>query len=250
MTRRVDVAFVPAAFGRAAEVAIVVDLLRASTSLVTMVERGCAPIHLAASIDDARRAAVAHPEYLLVGEEGGLAPSGFQYGNSPVELAAAPLAGRGAVMATTNGAPAIHAATSARVVLVGCLRNAGAVSNAAWEAAGDGGEIVVVCSGRAGNTGGFGLDDAYCAGVLVERLAHMGPAELTDTAEAARLLARAEPEPLGVLLRSAAARNVADLGLEHDVSFCGAIDTSSTVPRLGREVLLFPPQAGFSRFPS
>ncbi len=239
--RRVDVAFLPAAFGRSSEVAIIVDLIRASTSLVTMVERGCRPIHLAASIEDARRAAAAHPGFLLVGEEGGLAPSGFHYGNSPVELAAAPLGGKGAVMVTTNGAPAIHAAAGAHVVLVGCLRNATAAAREAWEAAGDGGEIAIICAGRAGNTGGFGLDDAYCAGLFVERLARMGPTEFTDTAEAARLLARAAPEPLTVLGRSTAARAVAALGLEEDVSFCAATDVSSVVPRLGRELLLFPP---------
>lgn len=238
--RRVDVAFVPSAFTRPAGVAIVVDLIRASTSLVTMVERGCTPIYLAASVEDARRAAAAHPDLLLVGEEGGLAPPGFHYGNSPVELATATLTGRGAVMATTNGAPAIHAAATARRVLVGCLRNAAAAARAAWEASGGAGEIVVVCAGRSGNSGAFGLDDAYCAGVLVDRLMRLGPVELTDAAEAARLLARADPEPFPVLRRSAAGRNVSDLGLEHDITFAAAIDASSTVPELGKELLLVP----------
>ncbi len=236
--RRVDVAFTPAAFRAPVNVAIVVDLIRASTSLVTMVERGCAPIHLAATVPDARGAARDHPDFLLVGEEGGLPPEGFHHGNSPVELAGAALAGRGAIFVTTNGAPAIHAASSARTLLVGCLRNATAVAREAFDA---GAEIAIICAGRSENPGGFGLDDAYCAGVLVEALARQGAVDLTETAQAAQLVTRAGADPIALLRRSAAGTNVARLGLEKDVAYCAVVDASPAVPRLGRELRLLPP---------
>ena len=143
-----------------------------------------------------------------------------------------------AVTVTTNGVPALHAAAGAEVVLVGCLRNATAVAQAARDAAGEDGTIAVVCAGRTGNPGRFGIDDAYCAGVIVERLMGLGTCELSDAAEAARLLALAEPDPLPLLRRSAAGRHIARLGLAVDVTYAAAVDQSATVPRLGRDLFL------------
>jgi 2-phosphosulfolactate phosphatase len=218
-------------------VALVVDVLRATTTLVTMVERGCGPIHLAPSTAAARAAAVPDRP-LLIGEEGGLAPAGFDYGNSPVALSTAPLAGRAAVFATTNGAPAVHAAAAAAVVLLACLRNAAAAARAAWEALPGEGAIVIICAGRAENPGGFGVDDLYTAGVLVQRLAALGDVTLADGAEAARLIAAGEPEPLRVLRRCAAGQHLLRLGLGEDLIFAAAVDRSVAVPRLGRDLFL------------
>lgn len=237
MTRRIHVALLPSQIDPPMGVAIVVDVVRASTTLVTLMERGCAPIFLATTVDIARRAAARDRTLLLIGEEGGLRPEGFDYGNSPAELAQAPLVGRGAVVVTTNGVPAIHEAAGAGVVLVGCLRNATAVTEAAWDAVGDAGGITIVCAAR---PSGFGLDDAYCAGVLVERLMRLGEAELSDAAEAARMLALAEPDPRRLLGRSAAGRYVTRLGLEADVDYAAGVDTSTAVPRLGHHFSLVP----------
>ena len=237
MTRRIDVALRPG-LAPAMGVVLVVDVLRASTTLVTLVERGCGPIHLAPTIEAARRAAAGGNRPLLVGEEGGLPPAGFDYGNSPVELAAAPIAGRRVVFATTNGAPALHAAASAEVVLVACLRNATAAAHAAWEASAEGGSIVIICAGRAENPGGFGVDDLYTAGILVQRLTDLGDLILTDGAQAARLVAAAEPDPLRMLQRSAAGQSLMRLGLGEDIVFAAAVDRSVAMPRLGRHLFL------------
>lgn len=230
MTRRIHVALLPSQIDPPMGVAIVVDVVRASTTLVTLMERGCVPILLATTVDIARRAAARDRTLLLIGEEGGLPPEGFDYGNSPADLARAPLAGRGAVVVTTNGVPAIHAAAGAEVVLVGCLRNAASVATAAWDAGGAEGRITIICAAR---PSGFGLDDAYCAGVLVERLMRLGEVELSDAAEAARMLALAEPDPRRLLGRSAAGRYVTRLGLAADVDYAAGVDTSTAVPRLG-----------------
>lgn len=237
MTRSVDVAFLPAFLSRA-DVVLVVDVLRASTTLVTMVERGCGPILLAPTVEAARRVAAHQDGALLVGEAGGLAPPGFAYGNSPVELAAAPIAGRRVVFATTNGAPAVHAAAGASAVLLACLRNAGAAAAAAWAAAPPAGSIAIVCAGRAENPGGFGVDDVYTAGLLVDRLAALGDVTVTDAAEAARMIWAAEPDALRLLQRCTAGRSLSGLGLGEDVTYAAALDRSTTVPRLGRDIFL------------
>src|SRR5438046_7193193 len=87
---RLHVAFLPSlmAPGRAGwgqgQICLVVDVIRASTSLVTIVERGASRILIAGDVSAARQAAVSGSDVILAGEEEGLAPAGFDYGNSPV----------------------------------------------------------------------------------------------------------------------------------------------------------------------
>ncbi len=231
---RLHVAFLPSLIDPSPQVCIVVDVIRASTSLVTLVERGAMPILIAGDPDTARRYAAGRGEIVLAGEEGGLAPAGFAFGNSPVELARADLSGKSVVFVTTNGTAAIGAVRHAGPVLVGAFRNGTAVAREAWEVAHDReANLTIVCAGRAG---AFGLDDAYCAGYLAERLLQWEVLELSDAADAALRLFRSESDAAAVFRRSAAGRNVIALGLAADVEYCAQGDVSLVVPRLGREV--------------
>lgn len=217
-------------------VCVVVDVIRASTSLITLVERGAAPIYIASDVASARAAAAERDGMVLAGEEAGLAPAGFHYGNSPVELSRAPVAGKPVIFVTTNGTAAIRAVEGAAAVLVGALRNGTAVCHQAWQLARqDEGDVTIVCAGR---EQAFGLDDAYCAGFLVDRLLERGPSELTDGAKAALRLYRTEPDALALFRSSAAGQNVMRIGLAHDLEYCAQPDASSVVPRLGRELYL------------
>jgi len=218
------------------QVCVVVDVLRASTSLVTLVERGAEAVYIAPSVALARQRAGRLPGAVVAGEEGGLAPEGFDYGNSPVELSTAEVRGRPVVFVTTNGTAAIRAVAGLGPVLIGAMRNgAAAAAEAVRLARGSGSDVTVVCAGR---EGGFGLDDAYCAGYLASRFLAYGECDLTDGAEAALLLFRSEPDALAVFTRAAAGRNIIRLGLTADVSYCAQRDCSSTVPALGRQLRL------------
>src|SRR5256712_9339254 len=167
---RLHVAFLPslAATGRSgserSQVCLVVDVIRASSSLVTIVERGASRILIAGDVESARKAAVSWNDVVLAGEEEGLAPAGFDYGNSPVELARAPLRGRPAVVVTTNGTAAIRAVKDADAVLVAAMRNGAAVCREAWRGGSGGGGGLPV--GWGGREGAFSVDDAYFAGYL------------------------------------------------------------------------------------
>ena len=247
---RLDVAFVPTLrapihdspssarprhLARNRHLCIVVDVIRASTSLITLVERGASRVFIAGDIDSAR-AAAPRTGAVLAGEQEGLAPPGFTYGNSPVELSRASVDGRPVVFVTTNGTAAIRAVTDARTVLVGALRNGAAVCREAWaEATAHGDDITIVCAGR---EHAFAIDDAYCAGYLIHRILESGSGDPTDAAMAAVMLFRSEPDAQAVLTRSAAGRNVIRLGLVEDITYCAQRDASSVVPRLGRELFL------------
>ncbi len=239
---RLHVAFLPSLVlpgrlsGAQGQVCVVVDVIRASTTLITIVERGAARVFIAGDVAAARQAAASLDGVVRAGEEDGLAPSGFDFGNSPVELARAPLAGRQVVFVTTNGTAAIRAVKEADAVLVGALRNGAAACRDAWETAtARSADLTIVCAGR---EQAFGIDDAYCAGSLVNGLLQRGSPELTDAATAALRLYRSEPDTLAMFTQSAAGRNVQRLGLGGDVAFCAQRDVSQVVPRLGRELFL------------
>ncbi len=239
---RLHVAFLPSLLmpGRSGaaqgQVCVVVDVIRASTTLVVIVERGASRVFIAGDVASARTAAASLDGAIRAGEEDGLAPPGFDFGNSPVELARARLAGRQVVFVTTNGTAAIRAVKDADAVLVGALRNGAAACREAWEiASARGDDLTIVCAGR---ERAFGIDDAYCAGYFVHGLLQRGSADLTDGATAALQLYRCEPDAVALFTQSAAGKNVQRLGLTGDIAFCAERDVSEVVPRLGRELFL------------
>ena len=168
---RIQVALVPTllpADPAARGVCIVIDILRATTTLTTLLEYGAAGVVVAPQATAARALKGSNPAALLLGEIGGLRPPDFDYGNSPHELAPARVAGRRAICSTTNGTAAIRAAIAAPLTLLGCLRNATAVVARAYAAAHERGvPITIVCSGGGGGRT-FALDDTLVAGELAD----------------------------------------------------------------------------------
>jgi 2-phosphosulfolactate phosphatase len=238
---RLDVALVPALLtDLSGQVCIVVDVLRASSTIVTMLERGAHEVLLAPTVEEARSLHQELPRYLLCGEEGGLPPSGFDYANSPTEFSALDLKGQRAILCTSNGTRAILAAAGAPLVLVGCLLNAAAVASAACrEAAARGLGIAVVCAGEESGTA-FAAEDALGAGAIVDAI--LDPSrrrptalELTDETRAALEHYRAQRGREETALRHTAhGRDLLALGFGQDMAFCAQRDRSAAVPRLQR----------------
>jgi 2-phosphosulfolactate phosphatase len=232
----VHVAFLPEEAGplRGRSV-VVIDVIRATTSLLAMLEGGCAEVLIAPTLEAARTYRQAHPEVLLAGEEHGRTPVGFDFGNSPVAFSDALLAGRRVVFATTNGTRAVHAARDGAATFMGCLRNRTAAARVAIAAAADGDhDLSVMCAGREGR---FSLDDAYTAGAIVAAAVDLQrDLTLTDAAVAARMLYRSVEDPAVLFRQTRAGRNVIDIGLAGDLDYCAVIDRSTLVPRLGERV--------------
>ena len=238
---RLEVTPVPALLADfSGQVCIVVDVLRASSTIVTMLERGAQEVLLAPTIEEARSLHRELPGYLLCGEEGGLPPPGFDYGNSPSEFSALDLKGQRAILCTSNGTRAILAAAGAPLVLVGCLLNATAVASAACrEAAARGLDIAVVCAGEEGGSA-FAAEDALGAGAIVDAIVDPGrrwptALQLTDEARAALEHYRAQRGREETALRETShGRDLLALGFGRDLAFCARRDKFSAVPRLQR----------------
>jgi len=203
--------------------ALVVDVIRATTTAVAFLEAGAQEVWLAP--DHEAALALKGEGFLVAGESGGLKPPGFDLGNSPREALAAPVRGRRVVMSTTNGTRAAHrAAEVAGEVALASLWNLTAAQR--WARARE--PLLLVAAGK---EGGLGLDDAYVLGAL---LSGLEPAE-GDGALTALAVHRAYPDPYAALASSAAAQALFAVGLGEDVAAAAQRDRSAVVPELAEK---------------
>ncbi|MEX0799824.1 MAG: 2-phosphosulfolactate phosphatase [Dehalococcoidia bacterium] len=232
---RLDVALAPSQIRDTEQICAVVDTLRASSTIVTLLERGVPEILPAASIDDARTMRERLPDHLLCGEAGGLPPPGFDYGNSPAEFTSAELAGRSVILATSNGTRVLASLSSSPAVVVGAPLNREAVAAALLALGAEHSrDACVVCA--AAPSGALALEDALGAGAIVEAALRLDPSlQPTDAARFARQAFRACRDDLPAALASGRhGVELVDAGFGADVAFCARLDVSAVVPRLGR----------------
>ena len=211
---------------------IVIDVLRASTCIVTALANGCEAIVPVASPEEARRRAAALANALIAGERRGEPLAGFDLGNSPLEFTRGRVGGRTIVMTTSNGTRALVAARNAPAVGVAAFINHAAA--VAWAVAQQR-DVLLLC---AGERGARSLEDYVCAGMLVERLAAAEPtASPGPEAERAAGAARPYGKEVGRLAQDSSwARHLASVGRGRDVAACLALDTRALVPLYLRSV--------------
>jgi 2-phosphosulfolactate phosphatase len=219
------------------DIYIVIDVIRATTSMAVMFDQGAARVFVAGTIEEAREAAQKIPGVLLCGERNVQPVPGFDYGNSPVQFSQVDLTGRELIMTTTNGTRAFYACPLDSTRLAGSFYNAEAVALKALTMAKDqGGNISLVCSGELDY---FALDDAVCAGYLALELQRLQgqviPLDLDESALAAIALYEAF-EPPKVIDYCNSAQAVILGGLPDDPPFCMRTSVSQSVPMvIGRE---------------
>jgi 2-phosphosulfolactate phosphatase len=230
---RIDVALLPGQrFDREGSVCVVVDVLRASSSIVTLLERGARHVVAARDTAEARALQKRLPGHLLCGEEHGLPPEGFDYGNSPSEFARVDLGGKAVILATSNGTRVLAGLAEAPALLVGALLNHTAAAQAAVSVGRERGlDIVVVCSAAYGGST-FVLEDALGAGAIVDAALGLdNPPEPGDAARFARDAFSVAQRDLPAAVASAYhAGELVEAGLGGDVAYCSRLDVSGAVP--------------------
>ncbi len=218
---RCHVAFTPSE-ALAAPLGIVVDLMRATSTIAQALASGYGRVLCCAEIEEARRLREELGDAALTGgERNAERIPGFDAGASPREFLE-PRA-ETLILSTTNGTRAIvTAAASCGEVVLGSLLNLGAVAS---HARSRGEDAVVLC---AGFKDAFAIDDAYCAGRIVALL----EPERSDAAIAAQLIAERYPNAIDGIN----ARTYGPPGLENDIAWCSQVDTLDVVPRFSRMV--------------
>lgn len=201
--------------------AVIVDVLRATSTLSTALAHGAAAVLEALSPEEAFALKRRHPGALVCGERDGRKVPGFDLGNSPREYTPETVAGRTLIFASTNGSVALRRARGARRRILVAFVNAGAVADALAPER----EVVIVCAGKLGR---FSLEDMLLAGWLCARLEAHGAALAGPAARLARALApRDAAEVLALVQGSSHGRYLRSLGADFaaDVDDCGRLAT-------------------------
>ena len=211
-----------------------IDVLRSTSSMVEALVNGAQGVYPAPSTEEAIKLAssLGREDTILCGEARGLTIEGFDLGNSPLEFSTEKVAGKRLVMSTTNGTRAFSLVDDAVRVLACSFMNLGAVAAAAMESD----SIVVVCAGLGGL---FSLDDAVCAGALVQRIRTAAEVEvdLNDAAMGAVEMALTFRINADFLASTSTGQHLIDIGLREDLKICAEIDRHSVVPEMDDRVI-------------
>lgn len=220
---------------------IVIDLLRATTTICHALAAGAREVVPFREIDETLAAAekAGRNNVILGGERGGMLIDGFDLGNSPAEFTREAIAGRPVFITTTNGTRALYHARLARRVLAGAMVNLSAIV----ESVKDEPRVDILCAGTGDEET---LEDILAAGAMVDRFTAVADAQwkLNDAAVAAarewRLLVGKSDltghtiqQQLALKLRDTrGGRNLIEVGNDSDLPDCAAIDRLSIVPEL------------------
>jgi len=203
--------------------AVVVDVLRATSTIATALGHGASYVVARAEVDDAFAAREELERRgegpVLGGERGGRKVPGFDLGNSPLEYDAERVAGKPVVLCTSNGTAALRRCREASRVFAAAFLNAAATAAAVARGA----EPVVLCC--AGKEGAPSLEDACCAGLVASHLRGAYEFELDDATAIALLCWKKHGGNVdGMLAGCTHGRYLASLGFERDLEFCGQVD--------------------------
>ena len=213
---------------------VVVDVLRATTTIVHALAAGATQVIPCVEVDQARDTAEKlGPVAILGGERGGKVISGFRLGNSPAEYKTENVKGKIVVFTTTNGTRALQSARLGRPILLAAFVNFSSVCTALDQFA----DFDVLC---AGTDGQISREDVLLAGALVaDRTRRRGHLPLNDQAElAVDAWNRVEQsawsfDPVAQVLRTShGGRHLLDIGLGEDIDLAAQLDRFTVVPEL------------------
>lgn len=230
---RCDVILVPSELPEnalAGRAVAVVDILRASTTIVAALDAGARDVVPTASVDEATKLAetLGREHIVLCGERDGMKINGFDRGNSPSEFTPEAVKGKTLVMATTNGTMMLNRVKPSSLVCVACINNARAAAAALIAVNQD---IILACSGKLGR---FSLEDAAGAGLIVSQVAELAPgAGLSDGAVMALTLYQKYKKNLVRALKAGEhGRYLKGLGFAADLEYAARENITETVPTL------------------
>lgn len=215
---------------------VVVDVLRASTSIAHALQNGAKEVIPVTTVERAVKiSGNLFGDYVLRGgERNGKLIEGFNLGNSPYEYSEEKVKGKAIIFSTTNGSHAIDKARYAREMVICGFMNISTVVRFLKELKHD---FCVVC---AGNNGTFSIEDAVCAGMLLQKLSIEKGLDLTlsDAALAATVLYKNLGKSIPKMIKnSEQGQFLASIGFADDLKVCSEVDTIAVLPRLVGNVI-------------
>jgi len=227
---RLDTLMVPAEVdegGCGGRAAVVIDVLRSTTSMAAALDAGCREMIPTAGIEEASRLAenLGRSNVILCGERDGRRIEGFDLGNSPGEFVPETVRDRTLIMATSNGTPTINKIKGSSLLLLACFNNISTVYQILQQA---GADVVLICAGKQGR---FCLEDLLCAGALADLASRKKTTKLGDGSQVALAMYRKHRRNLSqTLAKTQHGAYLVELGFEKDIDRCALVDSTHTVP--------------------
>jgi 2-phosphosulfolactate phosphatase len=213
------------------DIVVVIDILRATSAMVTAIAHGAAGVIPVAKVEEAR--ALAGKGYILAAERDGRVVEGFDYGNSPFSFMGDSIRGKTLVLSTTNGTQAIEAARNAHALIVGAFTNLSAVCE--WLSR-QGRGVLLLCAGWKNK---FNLEDSIFAGAVAQKLLEQGYSTDCDSTRASVHLWNLSKHDLNGFLEDSSHRNrLGRLELKKDIAYCLQTDISDAIPVLKNDILV------------
>lgn len=211
-----------------ASTVVVIDVLRASTTICKALSEGALFVKPFLGIDETFQFAnqIEAGTVLTGGERGGVKVPGFQLGNSPIEYSREKVGNKIIAFTSTNGTKAMHKCETADNVVVGSFCNLSAICDYVGQEP----NVDLVC---AGTNGEITLEDSLFAGAVVDFFCDQAEPYLNDQAEICRSLWKTGSNDLvKSLKKSQGGRNLLSLDKEEDIRFAARIDSLPMVPKL------------------
>jgi 2-phosphosulfolactate phosphatase len=217
---------------------VVIDVLRASTTIATALCNGAKEIIPVATVESAMKIVgnLFGDVTLLGGERNGKMIEGFNLGNSPLEYIEERIRGKSIVFSTTNGSQAMVKARYAKDMAICSFVNISAVREFVGVR-----DAVILCAGRSGN---FSIEDVVCAGMLIHKMAEGNGKSLEygDAGAAAVSLFKNHSKSLFKMIKgSEHGRYLEEIGFEKDLPVCAEVDTVPVLPLLVGNVVKLRP---------
>ncbi|MGL5543847.1 MAG: 2-phosphosulfolactate phosphatase [Cetobacterium sp.] len=203
---------------------VVIDVLRATSVMVTAFKNGATSIFPFESIEDTKQACSLNNNGLLAGERKGLKIDGFHFGNSPLDFTEKQINGKSIFMTTSNGTRAIKNAKGYDNLYIASYLNLSAIADILLK---DGKDSVILC---AGTDDEFSLDDALCAGMIVNKISENAEIQMNDLTLSLKVLASFTKKIESVLKNSKHYSYLESIGYKKDLEYCIQVDMCKIVP--------------------
>ena len=199
------------------KIAVVIDMFRATSVIVTALSNGCREVIPYLTIEETLEYAkkLNREDYILGGERRAVKIDGFDLSNSPLEYTKAVVKNKVVLMTTTNGTRTLTKSTSAKRILIAAMINAKAVAKELLKINED---VVII---NAGTNGNFSMDDYICSGYIInEMLKSNKNLELTDIAKTANIIYKGNTDIISYVKEATHYSVMKSLELDEDIEYC------------------------------
>lgn len=209
------------------KIAVVIDMFRATSVIVTALNNGCEEVIPFLTIEETLESSeeLNREEYILGGERRAVKIDGFDLSNSPLEYTKEVVEDKKVLITTTNGTRTLTKSNSAKRIIIAAMINAKAVADKLLEINED---VVII---NAGTNGNFSMDDYICSGYIINEMLKVdNNIELTDISKTANMIYENNSDIISYVKEATHYSVMKSLELDNDIEYCMKKSIVNNVP--------------------